>query len=308
MNINQRTTLTFLQEDYLEIIIQAFLETKRAENVATGTLTFYQAKLLLFNKFCASQEIKQVSQIVPNTIREFLLFLRNRGNNDGGIHAHYRTVRTLLRWYEKEYEPDGWRNPITKVKAPIIAVEPLEPANIQDVGKMIKACGDDMVGHRNKAMLHFLLDTGARANEMLKMTLNDTNPLTGECLIRQGKGRKPRFVFLGEKARRSLRQYLKLRTDKHPALWVVANGEGALTYWGLVSEFKRLAAKAKVECPSIHSFRRFWALQMVSSGKTDLLTISRLGGWADLQMLNRYVKQTKDDLRAKSSSPVDDLK
>ena len=58
MNIIQRTTLTFLQEDYLEILIQAFLETKKAENVTSGTLKYYRDKLLLFNKFCLSQEIK----------------------------------------------------------------------------------------------------------------------------------------------------------------------------------------------------------------------------------------------------------
>jgi integrase/recombinase XerD len=133
--------------------------------------------------------------------------------------------------------------------------------------KMIKACGNDMVGRRNKAMLHWLLDTGSRANEMLNMMLNDVSPTTGECLIRKGKGRKPRFVFLGEKARRLLRQYLKLRTDKHPSLWITESGQGALSYWGLVSEFKRLAKKAKVKCPSVHSFRRFWALQMLNSEK-----------------------------------------
>ena len=36
---------------------------------------------------------------------------------------------------------------------------------------------------------------------------------------------------------------------------------------------------------------------MVQSGKTDLLTISRLGGWASLEMLTRYAKQNKEDLK-----------
>ena len=305
MLIEHRTTL-LTQEDYLEILIEAFLITKKSENVASGTLKFYKDKLNLFNTYCVSQEIKQVSQIIPGTVREFLLFLKERGNNDGGIHAHFRTVRTFLRWYEREHEPEGWKNPINKVKAPKVALEPLEPAIYGDVEKMIKVCGNDMLGKRNQAMIYFLLDTGSRANEMLKVTINDVNPLTGECLIRQGKGRKPRYVFLGEKTRRSLRQYLKLRTDKHPALWIISSRDGALSYWGLVSEFKRLAVKAKVKTPSIHSFRRFWALQMLNNGKTDILSISRLGGWSDLQMLQRYAKQNKDDLKAKSSSPVDD--
>ena len=91
-------------------------------------------------------------------------------------------------------------------------------------------------------------------------------------------------------------------------LWVTDDGTGGLSYWGLVSEFKRLAEKAGVKAPSIHSFRRFWTLKMVSDGKTDLLSISRLGGWSNLQMLQRYAKQNKEDLRAKAVSLVDDLK
>jgi site-specific recombinase XerD len=78
MNIVQRTSLTFLQQDYLELLIEGFLIAKKSENVASGTLKFYKDKLALFNTYCLSQEIKQVSQIAPNTIREFLLFLRER--------------------------------------------------------------------------------------------------------------------------------------------------------------------------------------------------------------------------------------
>lgn len=95
----------------------------------------------------------------------------------------------------------------------------------------MKACGKDMVGRRNRAMMYFLADTGTRASEMLGVMLADTDILTGECLIRSGKGRKPRFVFLGQQTRRSLRQYLKLRKDACDALWVTDDGEGALSYF-----------------------------------------------------------------------------
>jgi site-specific recombinase XerD len=303
----QGTTVTALQEEYLEILIQAFLETKKAENVTGGTLGFYRKKLLEFLKYCTSQQIKIVSQISPSTIREFLLFLRERQHNNGGVHCFYRVVKTFLRWYEFEFEPEGWRNPIRKVKAPMIAIEPLEPVDYSVMEAMMKACGKDMVGRRNRAMMYVLADTGTRASEMLGVMLADIDILTGECLIKSGKGRKPRFVFLGQIARRSLRQYLKLRHDKHPALWITQSGDGALSYWGLVSDFKRLAEKAGVKKPSIHSFRYFWTLKMLSKSD-DLLSISRLGGWSNLQMLQRYAKQSKADLRAKAVSPVDELK
>ena len=306
-HVAQGTSITLLQGDDLEHLIQAFLDTKRAENVAGGTLTFYKKKLYNFNTYCSTQGISQIYQIRADIIRQFMIFLKERGNNDGGIHCHYRVIRTLLRWYEREYEPDGWKNPISRVKAPMVAVEPLNPANLEDVMKMIAACGTSLVGRRDKAFLYGMLDTGLRASEMLAVTLNDIDLITGEVLIRSGKGRKPRYVFLGDIARRSLRQYLKTRKDASNALWVTDDSEGALSYWGLKSELRRLAEKANVPCPSVHSFRRFWTLSMVQSGKTDLLTISRLGGWASLHMLQRYAKQSRADLRQKAVSPLDNL-
>jgi site-specific recombinase XerD len=304
--VAQGISVTLLQGDDLEHLIQAFLQTKQAENVAKGTLGFYRKKLKLFHTFCTSQGISHISQIQADTIRQYMIFLKERGNNDGGIHACYRTLKTLLRWYEREYEPEGWRNPIKRVKAPMVAVEPLNPANLEDVMKMIAACGMNLVGRRDKAFLYGMLDTGLRASEMLAVTLNDIDLITGEVLIRSGKGRKPRYVFLGDIARRSLRQYLKMRKDTCKALWVTDDGEGALTYWGLKSELRRLAEKANVPCPSVHSFRRFWTLSMIQDGKTDLLSISRLGGWSSMAMLQRYAKQSRADLRQKAVSPVDE--
>jgi integrase/recombinase XerD len=307
-SVTQGLSVTLLQGEDLEHLIQAFLETKRAENVSSGTLELYRKKLINFYNYCSTQGISQISQIQPSTIRDFMLYLKSKGNNDGGIHIHYRTLRTLCRWYEREFEPDDWKNPIVKVKAPKVAIEPLEPANLGDVMKMIVACGASLVGRRDKAFLYGMLDTGLRASEMLAVTLNDIDLVTGEILVRSGKGRKPRYVFLGDISRRALRQYLKMRKDTCKALWITDDGEGALSYWGLKSELRRLANKVNVPCPSVHSFRRFWALHMVQSGKTDLLTISRLGGWSSLHMLQRYAKQNKADLRQKAISPLDDLR
>jgi hypothetical protein len=45
------------------------------------------------------------------------LFLEAKGYNPGGIHAAYRTIRTFLNWWEQETEPEGWKNPIHKVRS-----------------------------------------------------------------------------------------------------------------------------------------------------------------------------------------------
>lgn len=308
MNNNEQGTSIILQEDFLEPLIQAFLAAKRAENVALGTMDFYSKKLRNLNKYCSARTITEIAQVQADVIREFLMHLKERGNNDGGIHAHFRVVRTFLKWYEREFEPENWRNPISKVKAPKVAIEPLEPCNYEDVLKLMKVCGNDLVGKRDKAMILVLLDSGVRAMELLSIQLSEIDTLSGQVYINQGKGRKSRYVYLGEKSRRAVRQYLRLRRDRGSHLWIKRDGD-PLTYSGLVDMLTHRAKQARVPKPSIHSFRYFFALTALRNGM-DVFSLQKAGGWASMAVMRRYLKQTEADVEAamKKFSPVDNLR
>jgi integrase/recombinase XerD len=123
-----------------------------------------------------------------------------------------------LRWWENEVEPKDWSNPIRNVKAPKMSIEPLDPVDIEVVKAMMRVCPNNLTGHRDKAMMFFLLDTGVRARELMSINLEDMNLITGDVLVRVWKGRKPRTVYLGSKSRKALRAYLRLRHDHCDAL------------------------------------------------------------------------------------------
>jgi integrase len=73
----------------------------------------------------------------------------------------------------------------------------------------------------------FLFDPGARAKELLDINLDEINQITGDILIRSGKRRKPRTVFIGKQTRKSLRKYLIERSDNSPALWITKPTHGS---------------------------------------------------------------------------------
>jgi site-specific recombinase XerD len=77
---------------------------------------------------------------------------------------------------------------------------------------------------------------------------------------------------------------------------------------GLRQVMVRRAKRAGVPVPALHSFRRAFALAMARAG-VDLLTIARLLGHKDLTILERYIKQTAEDLRGshERGSPADNL-
>ncbi len=304
--VNQWTIKNLVADDVIEPWIEAFLIDRKAQNMAAGTLYFYRAKLKLFSTYCESQIITHVRQVTPDILRRFLLYLQEQGHNPGGVHGVFRAVRAFLLWWEAETEPEDWKNPIHKVKAPEVPDEPLEPVELETVKALINNCrGNEFTAIRDKALLLFLLDTGARAAEVCALNVSDVDMMTGAVLIRQGKGRKYRTVFLGQKTRRSLRAYVKARPGKMAALWVTRDGE-RLTYWGLNEIIRRRAKQAKVEKPGLHDFRRAFALNFLRNGG-DIYSLQNLMGHADLQVLRRYLKQTEADLRLahQKGSPVD---
>jgi site-specific recombinase XerD len=140
------------------------------------------------------------------------------------------------------------------------------------------------------------------------LNIEDISLTTGEVLIRKGKGNKSRYVFIGEHARQALRKYLKKRRDNYPAIWIThpSVDTGRLTYSGLRSMIKRRATKANVEPPSLHDFRRAFALTMLRNG-TDIFTLAKLMGHKGITVLQRYLRETRQDpeIAHRRASPVD---
>ena len=308
--LTQRTSVkdVFAFDDNLGVQIEAFIVDRRSQNLASGTVRFYVQKFKMFTTFCESQAVTLVSQIDATLIRKYILWLADHGHNAGGQHAGYRSLKAFLTWWATETEPDRWKNPFNKIKAPRLPVEPLEPADLADVQAMIAKCPTStLIGARDAAILLALLDTGCRASEFISINLEDCDIVGGSALVRQGKGRKPRQVYFGQRTRKVIRAYLRLRTDKNPALWIGAGGT-RIKYSGLRQIIRRRAAEADVKRPSLHSFRRAFALNSLRNG-ADVHSLSKMMGHSDIGILSKYLKQLPGDLATIHArvSPVDHL-
>jgi integrase/recombinase XerD len=115
-------------------------------------------------------------------------------------------------------------------------------------------------------------------------------------------------VYIGKHTRKALRRYLKHRRDDNSALWVThpRYGVSRLGYDGLRGVLTRRSKDAGVEEPSLHDFRRAFALTMLRNG-TDIFTLAKLMGHVGISVLQRYLKQTNQDTEVahRRSGPVD---
>jgi len=304
---NQRIRLILTPE--LTTDIRDFLIDRRARGLSPRTVAWYEEKLTIVGDHLANLGIDQVSAILPSHVRALLLEL-GETHNPGGVHGFYRALKAFLNWWEAEYEPRDWSNPMRKVVAPRVDLPPLDPVSLEGLRAMLATCDSKtFYGSRDRALLLFLLDSGCRRAEVQALSIGDVDLTTGSVLIVRGKGGKSRTTFIGAKTRRALTKYLRLRPEAHDRdpLWGTQAGH-RIAYAGLREIVRRRARLAGVDEPSLHSFRRGFAICALRSG-CDLITLQRMLGHTSLAVLGRYLQQVDEDLQQahQKAGPVDHL-
>lgn len=285
--------------------LDQFLLAKESQGITHKSKRYYSDEVTRFIAYLLDKNITNILDVTPEHIR---LFLRKMGEtrNKGGVHASYRPIRAMFLWYENEVEPEGWKNPVHKIKLPPPRPVAIPGVTMEQYARIIAACTGAM-GQRDKALFYCLLDSCARAEEFIHINVGDVNLIRGDVLIRVGKGGDPRYVAFETKSRRELRKYLKTRdklSDKSP-LFVTRAGD-RFTYNGLVSLVRWRCAQAKVERPGLHDIRRAGALEMLRNG-ADISQISKYLGHRSIEVTLRYLAITPDDLRKmhQRCGPVD---
>lgn len=275
--------------------MSAFLTDRRSRQFSQNTIRYYTVELGLFARYLDTIKVVYIEELTATILRNYILSLEER-RNAGGQLVSFRAIRAFLNWTWNELELET-RNPMSKLQAPKVSADPQPGISLANIQKMIDACAGGMNEQRDRTILLVLLDCGARAFEVLAVKLADVDLLTGEVTIKKGKGGKSRVAFLGQRARKELRKYLKTREGLTPNATLFATDEGnALTYSGLRQILRRAANRAGVEEPGAHDFRRAFCLALLRQG-VDLVSISRLMGHQDINLIRRYANQNTEDLK-----------
>jgi len=285
-------------------VVEAFLRDCRSRSLSRNTVMYYEGRIDQFETFCKHEGVNEMLDITPDLIRSYMITLEER-HTPGGRDACYRAISVLMRWFEKEYEPENWKNPICKVQRPKVPNSEIRPVTIDEVHALLDTCrGDSFVGLRDRAYICFLLDTGVRVNESVSTLVTNCDLHSGEVYIANGKGGKSRTVWMGKTCLKYVRRYMKNRFDKNPSLWVTSTGES----WQRRSAqgmLQRRSFEAEIEVITPHMFRKAFATIM--SQTADIFSLSSLTG-DSLEVLNKhYVKRQKTAAQAahERGSPVD---
>lgn len=288
----------------LDVDIASFLTDCQARALAPRTLAIYRHQLDAFREWIHNRPSGDIS---AQDVRLYFLHLQQT-HNTGGQHQAFRVLKTFFRWLVAEGTLAD--TPMARLKAPQLRDEPLDPVPLPDVAAMLATChSKSLLDLRDAALLLVLLDTGARASELLSCNLGDYDLASGALVLKVTKNRHQRVTFCGVRARRAVLRYIRARGEGNPTAPLFATDDGQrLRAAGLRQVLRRRAEAAGVSAPGAHAFRRAACLAMLRDG-ADVLTVQKLAGHAELTTTRRYLKLLNEDLQRshEAHSPVDRL-
>jgi integrase/recombinase XerD len=155
---------------------------------------------------------------------------------------------------------------------------------------------------RNRVMLLTGMWSGMRVSEIASLSVGDVMNVNGtvkaevRLSAEQTKGRQPRTVFLPQKLRDELQQYLELRKPQNPAhpLFITA-GRRAFTANVMTQHFYWLFKKAGIAGASSHTMRRSFITTLASKG-IGVRVLASLAGHRSIAVTQRYI-DVHDDMK-----------
>jgi len=188
-------------------------------------------------------------------------------------------------------------NPASELELPRLGRSlPKNIFSAREVECVFEVCDiEEPIGLRDRAILEVLYSTGLRRMEMIALKLYDLSLDRGLVLVRQGKGRKDRYVPIGERAIAWLQKYVR---EARPQLaiepddmtvFLTAQGE-PFSRDHLSFTVKERVDSAKLgKTGSCHLFRHTMATLMHENG-ADIRHIQALLGHEDIKTTQIYTQ------------------
>lgn len=280
-----------LISEYLE-----YLEIEKGRS--KKTVDNYNRYVTRFLEFSRAHE---PAHITDEAVRRYRLWLNRKNLDRKTQNYHLIALRGFLKYLVK-------RN----IKA--LAPEAIELAktserdidiiDADDLERLLAAPdASTLIALRDRALLELLFSTGLRVSELCSLDRDMVNPKKNEFSVR-GKGGKIRVVFVSDRTRGALKEYLNKRGDMSPALFVSApRGKANLkdlsrltprTMERIIKHYAIKAGISKKVTP--HTLRHMFATDLLLNG-ADIRSVQQMLGHANVATTQVYTHITDKQLR-----------
>lgn len=265
----------------------------RAERKSPQTVKVYGDGVRGFLRWCAAEGRPAV--LDRPTVTAFIAGLLDAGAEPATARSRHLALRRFSAWLLDEGEQDA--DELLTVKPPKIDTKVTPVLSDDELRALIKACaGTEMWHRRDEALVRFMVETGARAGEVVAMGVGDVDLARGLAVVRRGKGGRGRTVPIGPQTAKAIDRYLRGRRSHRladtDALWLGDRGK-AFSYDGLHKTLSERAASAGLKGFHPHVLRHTAASRWLAAGGSEggLMAVA---GWTRRDMIDRYTRATSE--------------
>ncbi len=287
----------------------AVMSTERGSS--EHTLRAYARELKNFSGYVAAQLGTDATpaQVEHTLIRAYLGELYGNGLTKSSVARALAAIRSWYRWLARQGHVQ--LNPARLVATPKLPQHLPRVPGIEQMQQVLDADPkqeeqETAWPERDAVILELLYGCGIRNAELVGLNLEDVQ-WANECLLIRGKGRKQRYVPLGDAAAAVVRAYLPSRQGKlsaagrqQPALLLNARlrGDGRLTTRSVGRIVKRMAIQRGLSAEvHPHTLRHAFGTHLLEEG-ADLRAIQEMLGHARLSTTQRYTHLTTSQVTA----------
>jgi integrase/recombinase XerC len=262
------------------------------------TLRAYQREIRNFAGYLTEQgmDVRSVDHL---QIRSYIGELHDRGLAKASVARSLAAIRSWFQWMARQGRVTS--NPAALVATPKLPKHLPRVPSIEQMNNLVETAAADPAAawpERDRVIFELLYGCGIRNAELVGLNLGDVY-WANEVILVRGKGRKQRYVPLGDAAAEAIRAYLPSRTAKLRAnstdallLNLQMKGNGRLTTRSVGRIVKRLSlAKGLPAEIHPHTLRHAFGTHMLEEG-ADLRAIQELLGHERLSTTQRYTQLT----------------
>jgi site-specific recombinase XerD len=293
------------------LALVTFLEHLEVErNVSRLTIRNYSHYLRRFNDWFGEQGLKDLKELSSDVMRQYRVYLA-RYSDDRGQTLSKKTqsyyiiaLRSWLKWMVKQDAPVLHPEKIDLPKAESQAMRYLRVDQVELL--LQQPLLSSKTGLRDKALLELLFSTGLRVSELVSLNRDQIDTTRREFGV-IGKGRKPRVVFLSERAAQWVERWLASREDNWRPVFIrlsrnkpdiLADGEEMrLTTRSVQRSVDHYCRKAKLPVKiSPHGLRHSFATDLLSNG-AGLRDVQEMLGHKSIATTQIYTHVTRPQLK-----------
>ncbi len=271
--------------------LQEYLNYLRTiKHYSPATLEAYQRDIQGFFGFISAQEINDIAEASIQDIRAYISSCHRKGMAESSMQRLLSSLRGFYKHLLKNNQIGT--NPAADVRAPKGAKKLPKVLDVDQVDRLLSGTHNSPLEMRDHAMMELMYSSGLRLTEMVNLDLLDIDLPAGQVIV-LGKGKKTRYLPIGQQARAAMSAWLDLR--KNLALAgenaVFVNNRGSrLSQRAVQKRLREQAQRAELGVHlHPHMLRHSFASHLLESSG-DLRSVQELLGHANISTTQVYTQ------------------